>query len=126
MGASGSPMSAMIDCTIMFIGIDSVNHQLDRIFGEQFWMAFLVIKRNIVELTRIAIQFNFAIRIGVGCQIERTETVESDSREDSAKWSVHPSQILVPLTSDLDVSLIVENRHLAELFGAYKFRDICR
>ena len=46
---------------VVFIIVDLINHQLNGVFGEQLWMAFLVVERNVFELTGLAIHFNPAI-----------------------------------------------------------------
>lgn len=100
----------------MVIVVDLINHELESIFGEQFWMLFFVIKWNVVQFIHISVDLDF--RVVRSCQIERAEAIESYSREDATKGSFHTTFAWIPLTSDLDVSLVVKDRHLTQLFGS--------
>jgi len=102
--------------SMIFIFVDLINHQSDSIFCKQLRVFLPVVKRNIVELLYISVDFDS--RVPSARQIQWAEAIKGDSRENSAERTFYASQIIVPLTSDLDVSLVVENRHFAQLLCA--------
>ena len=46
---------------VVFIIVDLIYHQLNGVFGEQLWMVFLIVTRNLFELAGLNIHFNPAI-----------------------------------------------------------------
>ena len=101
---------------MIFVFVDLINHQSDSIFSKQLRVFLPVVERNIVELLYISVDFDSGIPSAR--QIQWAETIKGNSRENASEGTFHATQIIVPLTSDLDVSLVVENRHFAQLLCA--------